>query len=259
MEHPPIDDLAALRLQLEWGADEALEDAAVDRFRASARPGAQAPVAAVPPAAAPLASPAATARALATAAADLDALRAALEGFEGCDLRHTAGSLVFGAGPAEAPLVVIAEAPDEADDASGRPLSGAAGAVLARVLGHAGIGPAMVRVVCLVPWRPPGGRPASPNEVACCLPFLEAQLRLLDARVAVLLGATVARALTGAQGTVRQLRGDWREVRLTGRPTPLEALVMMPPSQFMSTPKSRRATWADTLMLRRKLATFCSF
>ena len=33
-----MDDLAALRLQIEWGADEALEDAPVDRLRAAPPP-----------------------------------------------------------------------------------------------------------------------------------------------------------------------------------------------------------------------------
>ena len=33
-----MDDLAALRLQIEWGADEALEEAPVDRLRAVSPP-----------------------------------------------------------------------------------------------------------------------------------------------------------------------------------------------------------------------------
>jgi hypothetical protein len=39
-----MDDLAALRLQMEWGADEALEDAPVDRLRVLAVPPPPAPL-----------------------------------------------------------------------------------------------------------------------------------------------------------------------------------------------------------------------
>ena len=47
--------LALLRLQIEWGADEALEDAPVDRLRTNPPP---LPPAALPPALAPASGPA---------------------------------------------------------------------------------------------------------------------------------------------------------------------------------------------------------
>src|SRR5262245_50144710 len=50
------------------------------------------------------------AREAATTAADLDALRAILNGFEGCALRTTATQLVFGRGNPQARVVFIGEA-----------------------------------------------------------------------------------------------------------------------------------------------------
>ena len=105
-----MDALALLSLQIEWGADEALDDAPVDRLRAVApeRPAASPSIGLTPatqasatlarpmaPATSPTpAAPAGTAaeRALAAAGAalDLDALRAAIAAFDGCVLRDTA-------------------------------------------------------------------------------------------------------------------------------------------------------------------------
>ena len=85
-----MDALAALRLQIEWGADEALEDAPVDRLRAAPPPPAPLPqgegerhVVAAPPA---VARATAVERALqcAGAAGTLDELRAAIAAFDGC-------------------------------------------------------------------------------------------------------------------------------------------------------------------------------
>jgi hypothetical protein len=108
--------LAALRLQIDWGADEALGDAPVDRLRAQPPrvqpPRVQPPriVAQTPsPEAAPagIARPKAAAQPLtqaaqaatraeqaAAASQDLTALREAVGGFDGCALRDTATSLV---------------------------------------------------------------------------------------------------------------------------------------------------------------------
>lgn len=259
-----IDDLTALRLQLEWGADEAIADAASDRFQPAPRappppPSSRPALAPVRPAPSPAAAASprlgipARAREIAAAAADLDALRTALEGFDGCALRDTAGSLVFASGPATARLVIVAEAPDVADDASGVPLSGEAGRFLDRMLAAAGIERAACRVATLVPWRPPGGRPPNAGEIAACTPFLERHLTLLPFDHAILLGACVARVLVGATGTIRQLRGSWHEFAIEGRTPPAQAIVMVPPAQIVTDSKSKKNSWADLLMLRESL------
>ena len=249
-----IDDLSALRWQIEWGADEAIADVAADRFQPAPRaperrkPPPPTPSTAVTPA---LGIPA-RAREIAAAAADLATLRAVFEGFDACALRDTAGAFVFASGPEAARLLIVAEAPDVADDASGEPLSGEAGRYLDRMLAAAGIERAACRVVTLVPWRPPGGRPPNAGELACCTPFLERHLALLPFDHAVLLGACVARVLLGATGTIRQLRGSWHELAVAGRTPTAQALVMVPPAQIMTDSKSKKNSWADLLMLREK-------
>ena len=95
-----MDSLAALRLQIEWGADEALDEAPVDRMAArtpiSKLPNMLLPERlAVPQASAKpvVATPAQRAREAASAAQTRSDLRAALEAFDGCGLSATATSL----------------------------------------------------------------------------------------------------------------------------------------------------------------------
>ena len=91
-----MDALGLLRqcgVQMEWGADEALDETPVDRLRPVA-----APPAVVPRRAqreqtgqAPIGTPVERAIRAAAGADSLDALRAAIKRFEGCPLRLTWG------------------------------------------------------------------------------------------------------------------------------------------------------------------------
>ncbi len=145
-----MDALGWLRLQLEWGADEALADAPVDRRTAPARAGtgdgrparSRAPILPAGAGASPLATGAgalARAHALAADAGTLAELRQALAGFDGCALRATATSLVFSDGDPAARMVLLADVPGPAEDRAGVPFAGPAAAFLDRMLASIGL------------------------------------------------------------------------------------------------------------------------
>jgi DNA polymerase len=252
--------LALLRLQIDWGADEAIEDAPPDRTRVAGGARAVRPPAAVPLAAAPV-GVAGRAEQAAAACVDLLSLRDALAGFDGLELRHTAGQFVFGDGPETARLMIAVEAPSAEDDEAGTPLAGGRGRLLEAMLRSIGLRRDEVRVACLLPWRPPGGRPPSPVEIGACAPFLRAHLRLLPSVAAVaMMGGTVAKTLGGAEG--RGWRGRWFEVdagegaageRGAGERGRLPGLAMSPLEVIAAEGKARAAAWTDLLSLRRRL------
>jgi uracil-DNA glycosylase family 4 len=238
-----IDALTALKLQLEWGADEALGDAAVDRF---------APVPLQrPPAAAPaVAHTRPVARA--TPRADtLEALYAELDAFTGCPLRATATHTVRPDGNRAAGLVVIGDAPGSDDDRSGRAFSGAPGQLLDRVLGSIGLDRQAMLLTTLVPWRPPGNRPLSEAEIQACLPFLHRLLALVRPQRLLLLGAAPVRTLTGQNEPIRRLRGRWTEVQIPEAQVPIAALPLPPLDQWLRSATTKRDLWADLRRLRR--------
>ncbi len=276
-----MDGLAALRVQLDWGADEALEEAPVDRRRdpsaratagnaaaspagASARPPVPAPPLAPPASPPPAQARAATSPGIAAeqaaraaaAAASLPALREAIAGFALCPLSATAANLVFAAGPADAPLLVIGEAPGDEDDREGAPFSGPSGGMLDRMLASIGLDRAGILLAPLIPWRPPGGRSPSPAELAMCLPFLFRLIALARPRRIVLAGQMAARALLGPAGTRQSTRGTWQALRLPDaapEQPALPALAMASPGFLRANPSARRQAWADLRRLRRAL------
>lgn len=257
-----MDDLAALRLLVEWGADEAVADAPLDRFASRPAPAA-APVAptALPASTAmarppPLLSGAAAparAQALAAAASSLPELQAALEAFDGCPLRDTATSTVRASGNPAAGLVLVAEAPAADDDRAGTAFSGAAGALMDRVLASIGLDRSGILLTHLVPWRPPGSRAPTEAEVQVCLPFLMRALVLMQPRRMVLLGAAPAKALAGTADSIRRLRGRWLAVPMPGGMASVPAMSMLPQDQWMRTPAAKRDMWNDLLELRQSI------
>jgi len=256
-----MDIMDALRLQVEWGADEALLDAPQDRRGAVARneaasqrrelPAAAKAGPAVERAVLP-AGPAAAAK-IAAACQTLPELETALAAFTGCALRETATRMVFADGVDDAKIVFVGEAPGAEEDRAGRPFVGPAGQLLDRMLASIGLDRTKIRIANVVPWRPPGNRNPTDAEVAVCLPFLQRQIALVQPRHLVVLGAVAAKALLPEPERhlgIRRLRGTWREVEIPGLAAPVQCLPTYHPAYLLRMPAAKAEAWRDLITLR---------
>lgn len=248
-----MDDLAALRLQIEWGVDEALFDIPTDRFIATPSASVPSQVAELHPSIIPTNAFPALAAKTAQAAADLPALQLALDGFHACPLRATASATVAPSGNPAAGLVFIGEAPGPDDDRAGQAFSGPLGDRLDRILLSAGLSRETVLLTMMVPWRPPGGRPPNEPELAQCLPFLHRLLTLTRPHHLVLLGAAPLRALHASEVSLRRARGKWTTIAVPGLASLIPAIPLLPPEMWLSSPLNKQHTWADLLSIREAL------
>jgi uracil-DNA glycosylase family protein len=149
--------------------------------------------------------------------ADLDGLRAAARECRGCELWEPATQTVFSAGPADARLVLVGEAPGDQEDRQGAPFVGPAGQVLVRAVDEAGIARSTIyRTNVVKHFRftqaGPGKRRIhqTPDRVhvEACRPWLRAELAVLSPVVIVCLGATAAKGMLGATFRVTRQRGE---------------------------------------------------
>jgi uracil-DNA glycosylase family protein len=131
-----------------------------------------------------------------------------------CDLWERATQTVFGAGSAEAPVMLVGEQPGDVEDRQGAPFVGPAGRVLDQALARAGIDRSATYVTNVVKhfkWEPRGKRRlhSKPNhvEIDACRRWLDAEIAASRPRVIVCLGATAAQALLGASIRVTRDRG----------------------------------------------------
>lgn len=191
------------------------------------------------------------ARSAARRAADLEALRTSLEAFEGCSLKATAKSLCFYRGAAQAPLMIIGEAPGRDEDLEGKPFVGRAGQLLDRMLAAAGWNEADVHITNVVYWRPPGNRPPTPQETEVCRPFLERQIELVAPRALLLLGGSATKQIFRTDEGILKVRGKWKTLEFGQLKVP--ALASLHPAYLLRTPIAKRQAWRDFLSVRAAL------
>ena len=252
------------------GIDLALDEAPHDRFAEDARPALPAAQAlrSLPPELAPAPDQASSrplplaatappeevaenARCRAREARSLAELEAMVAAFEGCALKRTAKQLVFADGNPEADIMLIGEAPGAEEDRAGKPFVGRAGQLLDRMLAAIGLDRTRVYIANVVPWRPPGNRTPTPQEVAICLPFMLRQIELVAPRFIVTLGAPATQTLLGLKEGIKRTRGRW--VEYSGLPRPARGLPMLHPAYLLRQPIDKRLAWRDLRLLRRAL------
>ena len=124
-----------------------------------------------------------------TKQARLDQIKAEIVTNHVCpDLAKTAKHLVFGEGSPDAKLVFIGEAPGKNEDNTGQPFVGAAGKLLDELLDSIGLQRNDVYITNIVKYRPPDNRDPLPEEKAAFLPYLQAQLEVIQPQLVVTLG-----------------------------------------------------------------------
>jgi len=192
-----------------------------------------------------------SAAALAAAASTIEELRAAMAGFEGCALKATAKSLCFADGNPAARIMMVGEAPGADEDRQGLPFVGVSGQLLDRMLAAIGLSREQhVYIANIVPWRPPGNRTPTTQEMMICRPFILRQIELAAPDLLVTLGGPSAQALLGLSGIMAS-RGKWRSFDNAGREIP--ALPTLHPAYLLRNPIAKRQSWADLRSLQRAL------
>ncbi|RWX75992.1 uracil-DNA glycosylase [Neorhizobium lilium] len=220
----------------------------------SARPAApvtSAPVPSSGPVSIPDGEAVAAARFAADSARSLPELQAAIEAFNGCNLKNGARSTVFASGSAAAGIMVLGPMPNADDDREGIPFSGRQGQLLDRMLGAIGLSRETVLLTNIIPWRPPGNRMPSPAELEICRPFLERQLALAEPKHLLLLGNFPARFFLGGTGTIHSMRGEWRKISMAG--TEAEALATLHPQELLAAPANKSLAWQDLLAFKQRI------
>jgi DNA polymerase len=279
------DLIAYLDFHVEAGADAALDEQPHDRFgeadtpaptlrapRRTAPRAAEPPAGAVantlvpppgspPPAAAPRtfgraasAQPdeaASDARARARQAKTLDELERILADFDACPLRFTAKNLVFADGNPEARVMFLGEAPGADEDRIGKPFMGRSGQLLDKMMKAIGLDRSSAYIGNIVPWRPPGNRNPTPQEVAVCRPFVERQIELVDPDIIVCLGAPATQTLTGTKDGILRTRGRLFPYKLPSREA--KVLATLHPAFLLRQPVQKRLAWRDFRALRALL------
>ncbi len=125
----------------------------------------------------------------------------------GCALNGMRKKLVFGAGNAQAPILVVGEAPGEEEDRKGLPFVGPAGELLTKMLGAINLDRSKdVFITNVLKCRPPGNRNPEVSEIQACSPVLQRQIAIIAPKAILLLGRVAAQEVLKTSAGVRELR-----------------------------------------------------
>lgn len=170
--------------------------------------------------------------------------------------------VVLGVGSLEAKIMFVGEAPGAEEEIQGEPFVGPAGQLLTKMIQAMGLARAEVYIGNIMNWRPQmatpegreqvGNRPPTEEEISFCLPYLRAQIEVVNPQVLVALGSTATQGLLGFKSfkTLGEVRGRWHDFE--GRPL----MVTYHPSYILREPTNRkkRLIWEDLLKVMERSA-----
>ncbi len=175
---------------------------------------------------------------------------------------HPGKKIVLGVGSLEAKIFFCGEAPGADEETVGEPFVGPAGQLLTKMIQGMGLKREQVYIGNIMNWRPDiptehggsqiGNRPPTAQEMNYCLPYLRAQIEIVQPGLIVALGATAAGGLLG-QGTFKtlgEIKGRWHE--FAGKPV----MVTYHPSYILrnNSNRSKRGIWEDLLKVMDRAA-----
>ncbi len=177
---------------------------------------------------------------------ELHAIHTEIQKCTRCPLHVGRTSTVPGAGPIDAAIMFIGEAPGFHEDQQGIPFVGAAGRFLNELLDKAGIDRHSVFITNVIKCRPPGNRDPQANEVEACKPYLDQQIEIIKPKVIVTLGRhSMARAFPDEKVSV-----------VHGRARRVDDLIYFPmyhPAAALHQPSLRSVVEQDFERLRELL------
>lgn len=169
--------------------------------------------------------------------------------------------IVLGVGSLNARIMFVGEAPGAEEEIQGEPFVGPAGQLLTKMIQGMGMMREDVYIGNIMNWRPEmpvsnsghqvGNRPPTEEEMRYCLPYLKAQIEVVNPEVLVALGATAAQGLLGFGSfkALGEIRGKWHE--FSGKPL----MVTYHPSYILrnQSNRSKRMIWEDLLKVMERV------
>ncbi len=183
---------------------------------------------------------------------DLAQLKNAIKSFDGCKLKNSAKNTVFADGNPNAKIMLIGEAPGKDEDIKGIPFVGLAGKLLDKMLSSIKLERSQVYIANIIPWRPPGNRQPTNEEILLCVPFIQKHIELVRPKILVLLGGTATKALLLLDEGIMRSRGKWHKYSSYGLANPILTRAIFHPAFLLRSPSYKKLAWEDLQEIEKK-------
>ena len=192
-------------------------------------------------------------------AKDISNLEKLFKNFDDCHLKKTANKFVTYEGNTNSEILIVDGTPESDEDKEGRPLVGAKGKLFEKMLKAINLKREDVFIVNSIPWRPPGNRYPTNEEINICRPFVFNLISLLEPKIILCMGEVATNQILDLNESITKSRGKWHLFKnhsfykFKKSISKQEVLPTFNLSYLLKRPETKRQAWEDMKMLRDKI------
>ena len=189
----------------------------------------------------------------------LNELEHLFKNIENFNLKKTSTNFVKFFGNINSEILLIDGPPDTEEDKSGIPFISNKGELFEKMLNAIKLNKDDIFTVKSIPWRPPGNRYPTEEELKICRPFILNLIKLIKPRIIVCLGEVPTKQILNLDENILKVRGKWRLVKSEKfyEKDELKCEFCILPtlsiSHLLSRPDLKKYAWEDLKLLRNKI------
>ena len=196
---------------------------------------------------------------IAVKAKNINELHEMFQNFEGCSLKKTATNFIQFQGNKKTDILVIDETPSRDEDKVGKSFVSEKGNLFDKILNAIELNRDDVFIVNSVPWRPPGNRYPTDQEIKICRPFIFNLIKLIKPKIILCLGEVATNQTLDLNQSIIKSRGKWYFLKSNSyyNNSEIENNIYVLPtlgiSYLLMRPDMKKEAWEDMKMLRDKI------
>lgn len=150
-------------------------------------------------------------------------------------------------------VMAIGEAPGEQEDKAGEPFVGQSGQLLMEIFKSISLSrQENLYISNIVPWRPPGNRTPTTQEMQFFLPYIQKHIEVVKPKILILVGSIPYKTLFPKGDTITKIHGQMLEYKISDTES-IPAFVVFHPSYLLRAPSNKALMWKDMLVLKKYL------
>ena len=196
---------------------------------------------------------------IALQATDIPSLERLFRDFNGCNLKKTASNFVAFQGKVNSEILIVDGTPESEEDKEGLPFVGEKGKLFDNMLKAIDLSREDVFIANSIPWRPPGNRYPTSEEINICKPFVLNLISLLSPKIILCMGEVVTNQILDLNESIINSRGKWylfknhSDYNFKKSSNKQFVLPTFNLSYLLKRLEAKKQAWEDMKMLRNKI------
>jgi DNA polymerase len=160
-------------------------------------------------------------------------------------------NLVFADGNKNSQVMIIGEAPGKTEDKLKKPFVGRAGKLLDELLNYINLDRTKVYITNVINYRPDKNKKPTSEEIYQFKKILFKHIEIIKPKFLLLLGVTPAIAVLNHKGTLSEVRGKWKKIKVID--SYFDIFTTFHPAFLFRQPSKKIIILKDLLEFRKKL------